>query len=410
MKNLDVLNQEKMAIMQEMQTALQENNTEAFSGAFAKFSDNIAQKVTAQFEAQQQSADANVLASRGTRQLTSEESRYFQKLGEAMKSANPKQALADLDVVMPKTTIDAVFEDLTSSHPLLNAISFRNTSGLIEMIVNTHEDQLGTWSPLTAEITKELTSGFKKINLSLTKYSAFIPVAKAMLDLGPAWLETYVRTILQETIYLGLEEAILKGTGKDMPIGMNRKVGEGVTVTDGVYPEKDTVAVTALDPVTYGGLLSVMAKTPNGHQRTIQNVILVVSPADYFNKIMPATTIRAADGTYVSNVLPFPTTVIQSIHVPDGKMIIGLAGRYFMGIGTAKSGKIEYSDEYRFLEDERVYLCKLYGHGEPLDNNAFVYCDISGMEPAVQEVNVKTVGEVKQVTEIKGTVKTKKQT
>lgn len=271
MKNLDVLNQEKMAIMQEMQTALQENNTEAFSGAFAKFSDNIAQKVTAQFEAQQQSADANVLASRGTRQLTSEESRYFQKLGEAMKSANPKQALADLDVVMPKTTIDAVFEDLTSSHPLLNAISFRNTSGLIEMIVNTHEDQLGTWSPLTAEITKELTSGFKKINLSLTKYSAFIPVAKAMLDLGPAWLETYVRTILQETIYLGLEEAILKGTGKDMPIGMNRKVGEGVTVTDGVYPEKDTVAVTALDPVTYGGLLSVMAKTPNGHQRTIQN-------------------------------------------------------------------------------------------------------------------------------------------
>ena len=37
MKNLDVLNQEKMAIMQEMQTALQENNTEAFSGAFAKF-------------------------------------------------------------------------------------------------------------------------------------------------------------------------------------------------------------------------------------------------------------------------------------------------------------------------------------------------------------------------------------
>ena len=85
-----------MAIMQEMQTALQENNTEAFSGAFAKFSDNIAQKVTAQFEAQQQSADANVLASRGTRQLTSEESRYFQKLGEAMKSANPKQALACL--------------------------------------------------------------------------------------------------------------------------------------------------------------------------------------------------------------------------------------------------------------------------------------------------------------------------
>lgn len=388
MKNLDVLNQEKMAIMQEMQKALQENDTAAFSEAFAKFSDNIAQKVTAQFEAQQQTADRSVLAARGARQLTSEENTYFQRLGDAMKSANPAQSLAELDVVMPKTEIDAVFEDLTASHPLLDAIGFQNTSSLIEMIVNTHEDQLGTWAPLTAEIAKELTSGFKKINMSLTKYSAFIPVAKSMLDLGPAWLETYVRTILQETIYLGLEEAIIKGTGKDMPIGMIRQVGEGVTVTDGVYPEKAPITVNALDPVTYGGLLAGMAKTPNGHQRTIQNVILVVSPADYFNKIMPATTIRAADGTYVNNVLPFPTTIIQSVHVPEGKIVLGLAKRYFMGVGMGKSGKIEYSDEYRFLEDERVYLCKLYGYGEPLDNNAFVYCDISGLAPAVQKVEV----------------------
>ena len=69
-------------------------------------------------------------------------------------------------------------------------------------------------------------------------------------------------------------------------------------------------------------------------------------------------------------------------------MIVGIGQRYFAGIGTAKSGKIEYSDEYRFLEDERVYLTKLYGHGEPLDNNAFLYCDITNLAPAVQRVEV----------------------
>lgn len=388
MKNLDVLNQEKIAIMQDLQRAVKDDNPEAFSSAFTKFADNIAQKVTAQFEGYQQTADINVMASRGIRQLTSEENKYFQRLGEALKSGNPKQALADMEEVLPKTEIDAVFDDLKTSHPLLDAITFENTSGLIEMIVNTHEDQLGTWGVLTAEVVKELTSGFKKVQMLLNKYSAFIPVAKSMLDLGPVWLETYVRTILQETIYLGLEEAIIKGTGKNMPIGMIRQVGTGVTVTDGVYPEKETVAVAALDPVTYGTLLAGMAKTPNGHQRAIQNVIMVVSPADYFTKVMPATTIRAADGTYVNNVLPFPTSIVQSIHVPEGKMIIGLAKRYFMGVGLGKSGKIEYSDDYHFLEDERVYLCKLYGHGEPLDNNSFVYCDISGLMPAVQKVEI----------------------
>ena len=181
---------------------------------------------------------------------------------------------------------------------------------------------------------------------------------------------------------------------------MNRQVGAGVSVTGGVYPEKATVPLTSLDPVSYGKLLAGMAKTPNGHYRNVNGVVMIVNPNDYLTKIMPATTVRTADGTYASNVFPFPTTVIQSVEVPENRAIIGLPNRYFMGVGTAKSGKIEYSDEYHFLEDERMYLVKLYGHGEPLDNNAFVYADISGLVPAVQEVVVN---------EVKGTVKTKEQ-
>ena len=47
----------------------------------------------------------------------------------------------------------------------------------------------------------------------------------------------------------------------------------------------------------------------------------------------------------------------------------------------AKNGKIEYSDEYRFLEDERVYLIKLYANGFAMDNNAFVVLDITELHP-----------------------------
>lgn len=388
MKSLDVLNQEKVQIVQKMQDAFKAGDTEAYSAAMTEFFENIRDQVFSQYEGQRQTADANVLASRGVRQLTSEEHEYFQKLGDAMRSENPKQALAELEVVMPKTEINAVFEDLTAAHPLLEFIDFQNTSGLTEIIYNTHEDQLGTWETLTSAIAQELTSGFKKVPLSMEKYSAFIPVAKSMLDLGPEWLETYVRTILQETIYLGLEEAIINGDGNKKPIGMNRQVGESVNVVGGVYPEKAAVPVTSLDPVTYGAMLSQMTETPNGHQRVVDKVLMVVSPKDYFRKIMPATTIRGADGTYQKDVLPYSTEIVQSVYVPEGRMILGLPKRYYMGIGTAKSGKIEYSDEYHFLEDERVYLCKLYGHGEPKDNSAFLYCDISGLEPAVLKVEV----------------------
>ena len=41
--------------------------------------------------------------------------------------------------------------------------------------------------------------------------------------------------------------------------------------------------------------------------------------------------------------------------------------------------KIEYSDEFHFLDDERVYLSKLYANGKARDNNSFLLLDISAV-------------------------------
>lgn len=394
MKNKDVLMQEKTQILKQMNEAIAQGDSAAFAEAFEKLSMNIQENIMAEVEAKQQAADAAILAGRGARQLTSEETRYYNAVIAAMKSSNPRQALSDLEVVMPKTVIDRVFEDLTAQHPLLDAIDFQDTSGLIEMYMNTDETQLASWGKLTDEITKELTSGFKMVNMSLEKLSAFLPVCKAMLDLGPAWMDRYVREILTEAIYNGLESGIVAGTGKDQPIGMMKKVGDDVEVSGGVYPDKEAIAVTSLDPVTYGNLLAQLAKTPKGKNRIVQGLVMVVNPADYFTKVFPGTTIMSPAGTFTNNVLPYPTTVIQSVSVPQNKAILGLGKKYFMGIGTAKSGKIEYSDQYHFLEDERVYLTKLYGHGEPKDNNAFLVLDITNLQPAILKVEVKQSGTV----------------
>ncbi|MGN0484896.1 MAG: phage major capsid protein [Lachnospiraceae bacterium] len=398
MKNKDVLAAEKAKILQQMNEAIVKNDQNAFAEAFEKLCLNIQENIMSEVEQRQHMTDAAILTGRGTNQLTSEETKYYQAVIEAMRSSNPKQALTDLDVVMPKTVIDRVFDDLVLEHPLLDAINFQNTSGLIETYLNTNGVQLASWGTLTGEIVKELTSGFKKTNMTLEKLSAFLPVAKAMLDLGPAWLDRYVRDILTEAIYNGLESGIIAGTGKDQPIGMMKQVGDDVTVTGGVYQDKVAKKVTSFDTVTYGELLADMAKTPKGNPRKIEGVILVVNPSDYFKKIMPGTTIMSPTGTYTNNVLPYPTTVIQSVQMPEGKAVIGLGKRYFMGVGTAKSGKIEYSDEYRFLEDERVYLTKLYGHGEPMDNNAFQVLDISELKPAILKVEVQTTETAQAVT------------
>jgi len=383
--------QKKTKARQAMAEAAQKGDAEALAKAQQAYMEAAMEAILAdREEAQQQTADDAVLADRGVRQLTSAERTYYQKVIEAMRSPNPKQAITTLDVVLPTTVIDAVFDDLRQSHPLLSRINFQPTNGLIDIIVSEDPAQMAQWGPLCGDITKELQASFKKISTSLYKLSAFIPVCKAMLDLGPQWLDRYVREILAEALACGLENGLVSGDGADQPIGMIRQVGDGVSVTGGKYPEKAAIKVNDLSPATIGNLLSIMTMGPNGKTRLVNNVIFLVNGQDYYQKVMPATTLMAPDGSYRNDVMPYPMAVIPTFALPRGKAVIGLAGRYFAGAGMAKEGRIEYSDEYHFLEDERVYLIKLYANGMPLDNSAFLVLDISDLQPATWKVTQVT--------------------
>lgn len=377
-----------------MQKALMEDDKKGYSVAFDQMLQCIQQEVKGEYEQSlndlRQELDSRILTARGVRQLTTEERNYYQKLAQAMQSGDPRQAVSNMDVVMPKTVINSVFDDLSTNHPLLSKIGFTATGGAVEIVMNENGHQEATWGALTDEIVKELTSGFKKVKTDLLKLSAFLPVCKAMLDLGPEWLDRYVREVLYEALANGMETGIISGDGKDQPIGMTRQVGEGVTVTGGKYPKKAKISITNLSAETVGNLLSIIAVDPNGKTRKIDKVIFVVNPVDYFRTVMPATTIMSPDGTYRNDVMPYPMDIIQSPAVDVGEAAMGIAYRYFAAAGTAKEGRIEYSDHYHFLEDERVYLIKAYANGMPMDNNAFLLLDISGLQPAAWKVEQVT--------------------
>lgn len=326
----------------------------------------------------------------GPRQLTTEETEFCQKAIKAIGSENPKQALENAHIVFPETTISRVFEDLTETHPLLSKIQFTPTGGAIRMMLNTDGRHKAAWGPLCSEIVEEITSGFKEVDVSLYKLSAFIPVCKAQLDLGPVWFDRYIRAILAEALAYGIEYGTVMGDGKNMPIGMIRDVSDSASVVAGAYPEKSKIKVTDFEPATMGNLISLLTTTPNGKDRDPDDLILLVNLQDYYQKVGPATTIRTPDGTYRNDILPYKTTIIPVSALPRGQAVFGIGRLYFAAVGMNKGGKLEYSDHYHFLEDERVYLIKLYANGFPVDNNAFLNLDISGLRPLHYKVETVT--------------------
>lgn len=384
MKNLDELQQKKADIMQAMTQAVKDGDDDAFAQAWTDFTNMVQEAVMAEAKGMIQAADSNILVNRGVRQLTSEENKFWQNVIEAMKSADPKQALSGTDNILPKTTVDAIFEDLKEAHPLLEAIDFQNSGALVEMLFSTTSGACA-WGDLTAEIISELSGTFTKIDLTQKKLSGFLLISKSMLDLGPAWLDRYAREVLMEALAVGLEAAIVDGDGKNGPLGMTRALTGAV---DNVYPRKTAIVVTELGPVTFGTILNILSQGPNGKRRPVNKVMALINPQDYFTKVFPATTVRGADGKWVNNVFPFPTEPIQSPAVPTGYMAIGIPKKYSCFMGTSKGGKLEHDDSYKFLEDIRTYLIKLYGTGRAKDENAFVLVDISGLKPYVQQVIV----------------------
>lgn len=390
MLNLDNFNQRKTEIMNALASAVRSNDETAMQQAMTDWQNYLSESIIAEANGILGATDSNILASRGVRQLTSKEKKYYENLiASARQEVTPGSVITGIGEALPETTIESVFDDLKQNHPLLNAINFTNTSAITKMVMNKQGSQTATWDELNTPITKQLVGEIEIVTMTLCKLTAYMFVTFDMLDLGPAWIDKYVRETLAEALSVGLETAIVDGNGVNQPIGMTRNFTGSFNSSTG-YARNSATAIKALDTDTYGTLLSTLAKAPNGNIRTISEVVLIVNPVDYFTKVMPATTVLAPDGTYRNNIFPFPTKLIQSVGAPEGHAIIGLAPRYFMGMGTAKGGKLEYDDSYKFIEDLRTYKIKLYGMGKPLDKNAFIYLDISNLKNVLPTFKVVT--------------------
>ena len=382
MQNLDQIKQEKENLRNNLAEAIRAADEEKISASMDNWmqfvSDTVIGEANAKADEMSKAADRNVLAARGVRQLTKQETEFYEAFIKSARQ-DAQTVITNIGSALPQTIIDSVMEDMKQAYPLLNYINFTNTGAAIKWILNAQGAQLATWDELNTPITKDLAGAIQVVDLTQKKLSAYMYTTQDMLDLGPVWVDRYVRAVLADALAAGLEVGIVDGNGLAEPIGMTRAFTSALDPSTG-YARKEAITVGSLSPAEYGSLLATLSVNAyTSRPRTVDRVILVVNPTDYLTKVMPATTLLTPNGQYVKDVLPFPTDIIQSVGVPSGKAVLGIAKNYFMGVGTGKGGKLEYSDEYKFLEDLRTYKIKFYGTGRPYDINSFLYLDISNL-------------------------------
>lgn len=373
---------------------------EAMTAFFGDMNNAVCQQAAEMAEANQR--DFAVLSARGANMLTAEEQGYYEGLGKALTSADPRAAVTNYEVAMPQTIIDRVIDTIRKTHPLLDRINFVSTAYMTRILTNANPEKLAAWGKITDSVKKEIEGSVQEIRLTMCKLSAFMCISMDLIKLGPQWMDMYARESLAEAIACALETAVVTGNGLDQPIGMIRNLSGSINQETG-YPKKTAVKVTKLDKGTFGSLMKKLARDPNdktgktARKVDPRDVILVLNPFDYWGKVFSAIT-HFVNGQFIQ-VLPIPAEIFQCSGLDEGEAAIGIAPNYFAGIGPdGKEGTITADDSVKFIEDQRAYKAILQGNARAMDNNSFERLDISELTDLVDAI-----------VEVAGTVATKEQ-
>ena len=282
-----------------------------------------------------------------------------------------KDAPAGIVEHLPEETVDRIFENLTREHPLLEHIGLRN-AGIRLKFYAAETTGKAVWGDLFGDIKGQLEETFSVEHAIQNKLTAFVVLPKDLTKFGPAWIQSFVMTQIQEAFATALELAFLTGNGEHQPVGLNRKLTGTTTGDVTTYPEKESNGnLTLSDSDTVVEELTQVFKyhSTDAKDKPVLvdgKVVMVVNPTELWDVKKQYTSLNA-QGVYVTS-MPFNLIVIDSVAQPKGKVTTFVKGRYDAFIG----GNLDLSryTETLALEDRDIFIAKQFAYGKARDEKA----------------------------------------
>lgn len=344
----------------------EQEQTQAYENYFDALQTEVATSIKSQVN--DEMLDRSILQQRGQNVLTSEETKFF--------NAAVLEGGFNKETTLPVTTQERVFEDLTTEHPLLAAIGLQDL-GAVTRYLYSDATKAYAWGPLFGEIAGQVNAAFKEESISQLKLTAFAVIPNDMLELGPVWVERYVRELLVESYSIGLENGFVNGTGANQPIGLIKDVHISTfAVTDKVSSGTLTFAPSQYGEIVAGELYNVikaLSVDADGKSRKVNSkVVMVVNPIDAIG-VQARNTIQTANGQWVT-AMPYNIQVVESEEVAVGKAIFFVKGQY---IAIMAGGyQLKKFDQTLAIEDATLYTIKQFANGKPKDNKAALVYDL----------------------------------
>ncbi|EEK77726.1 MULTISPECIES: phage major capsid protein [Bacillus] len=350
-----------------------ESTEQEQSTAFENFFDAMQTDVinTVRNQVNDEMLDRSILQQRGQNVLTAAETKFFNAV---VQDGGFKDGS-----ILPVTTQERVFEDLVKEHPLLDALGLQDL-GAVTKFIYSDATKAYAWGELFGEIKGQINAAFRSEQIGQLKLTAFAAIPNDMLELGPEWVERYVRTLLVESYSVGLEFGFVNGGGAvaHQPVGLMKDVNPSTgAVTNKTSSGTLTFAPSEFGEVVagelYGVVKSLSTDAKGKSRKVLNNIVMVVNPVDAIG-VQARNTIQTANGQWVM-ALPYNIQTAESEEVPVGKALFFVKGQYLAAI--AGGYKLKKFDQTLAIEDATLYTIKQFANGKPKDNKAALVYDLN---------------------------------
>ncbi|EJW14161.1 phage major capsid protein [Paenibacillus alvei] len=341
------------------------STSEEIESAWVEMQDALVTSLTTQITNQVAATNLDnvVLANRGANVLTAEEKKFYNAVVQS-------DGFTD-EIILPKTIVERIYDDLTTEHPLLSVINFQDLGTVTMTAITSEYEGAAVWGPIFGDIKGQLNAVFKQENIAQSKLTAFVVLPKDLKKFGPTWVEAYVRAQITETYAIALENAVINGVGpvKHQPIGLIRDLEAAVDPTNGHAKKTVDGTLSLADPKTiireFASIGKHLSTKQDGKPLNVNGkVALIINPSDSWD-LKAEFTSQNSLGDYITK-LPFNFILIESIFATVGEVVAFVTDRY----DAYRGGGVEVTEykETLALEDCNLHVAKTFAYGKPRDN------------------------------------------
>jgi len=303
--------------------------------------------------------------------------------------ATEKRAVTGAELTIPDVMLDLLRDNLYRYSKLITKVRVKTVGGKARQNIMGAVPE-GIWTEAIGKLN-ELALSFNQVEVDGYKVGGFIPIPNPTLEDSDLNLANEILDAIGQAIGLGVDKAILYGTGNKMPLGIATRLaqtvqplGWGVNAPAWVDLHETNLLKlnpTGMTPEEFFAtlILNLGVAKPN---YSIGGTFWAMNRKTRMKLLSKAIAFNAAGAIVagMNNTMPVEGgDIVELPFVPDNNIIGGFGELYLLA--ERAGAQLAVSEHVKFIEDQTVFRGTARYDGMPVFGEGFVIVNIANTTP-----------------------------